>query len=234
MFEEIRDKIIQGPVEHPLYGKSLVLNPTVETHRAHRFPSQALVVTTAAQRIIELSKGGEKIKALIVEGEEDPTVHPDFSEISQNLRDLMKKWFPKAVVALRSQAPDFGRADVRHALGCYSQPTVMLEAGTQKTFAALTKRSPKEFKEKIAGMGLLESARLIVETEFVRGDVDNSKDTEVRNWIKQLKEIRPATVRILTPAKKAKGRLPISKTRISQIADELVEKTGLSVEVEAA
>ena len=81
-------------------------------------------------------------------------------------------------------------------------------------------------------MTRLENERLIVETEFVRGTVDNSKDAEVKAWLRHLTDIKPSTVRILTPAKAAaKGPKPISKTRMTEIADLVAEKTGLPVEV---
>ena len=235
MISKLQEEVVQGPVEHPRFGKTILVTPTVETTRANRYPSQAVVVTAAARRLIALSKDGERIQAVLMEGgAKDPTHHPEFAEISQNLRELMNKWFPKGLLCLISDDPDLSRPLVRHALGFYDQPILRLEAGTQKTFAALTGGPPKHFKEVVELMGRLELERLIVQANFVRGEPDNSKESEVKAWIRHLDEIRPAGVHITTPHKASGTTRPITKTRITQIADLVTEKTGIPVEVSTA
>lgn len=228
---QLQAEIVEGPLEHPLFGRSLVIRPTVETTRANRFPSQAVVVTTAARRLIELSKAGEKLASVVVEGERDPTTHPEFHQISENLRELLKKWFPKTKLALSSHSPSLDRPETRHALIFYDLPVLSLEAGTQKTVAKLSPETLQEVKDRLEQMGRLEVERLIVRTQFVRGDVDNSKDNEVRAWIKNLTEVKPARVQILTPAKAKDGQKPVTKTRMKEIAEMVQEKTGIVVDL---
>ncbi len=224
-------EIIEGPLEHPQFGRILVVRPTIDTVRAGRHPSQAVVVTTAARRMIELSKAGEKLNAVVVEGDKDPTSHPEFHEISANLRELVNKWFPKCKLTLVSRNAKLSRPETRHALTFYDSPVLGLEAGTQKTVAKLSPETFDDFKDRLTLMRRLESERLIVRTLFVRGDVDNSKDAEVRAWIKNLSEIRPAGVQILTPAKPRDGQKPVTKTRMTEIAQLAQSKVGVPVEV---
>ena len=51
---------------------------------------------TAGLRADLHSKAGEKLQHIVVFGEVDPTVHPEFRAISENLRELTNKWFPRA------------------------------------------------------------------------------------------------------------------------------------------
>ena len=61
----------------------------------------SVVVTSSARRLIDLSKGGEKVETIAVIGSEaDPASHPDLREITENLRILRTKWFPRAKLAL--------------------------------------------------------------------------------------------------------------------------------------
>jgi len=236
MISQQKNDVVEGPVAHPRFERSLLIRPTVPTTRANRFPSQAVVVTAAARTMIGLSKEGDKLQAIVVLGEDkDPTLHPDFHQISENLRELTNKWFPKASLCLLSDQPNLERAEVRHALGCYHRPILRLEAGFQKTFSALTGEKPEIFKSIVENMGRLDLERLIVRARFVRRDVDNSKDNEVRAWIRHLDEIRPATVQITTPPRPVGKTLrPVTKTTMSKIADLVTEKTGIPVEVCAA
>ncbi len=233
MIAQLQAEVVQGPLEHERFGKAIVVRPTVETTRAHRYPSQAVVVTAVARRLIELSKEGEKIQSVVVEaGAKDPTCHPEFHEISEIIRELQHKHFPKAKLYLLSDVPHLEFAQTRHALSFYDQPMVRLEAGTQKMFCALTGAKPQVFKDVVEQLPRLGNERLIVQAEFIRGDIDNSKDTEVRAWIRHLSSIKPAGVHITTPAKaKDKSKRPITKTRMTEIAEMVASKTGIPVEV---
>ncbi len=223
--------VVRGPEEVPTFGKSLSLEPAQPTTRPDRFPTQAVIVTAAARRIIELSKAGERLESIVVHGRIDPTLHPEFREISENLRELSAKWFPKAQLTLYSEQPSLENAQVRHALFAYDRPVLRLEAGTQKTFTALSGRPGAEFKALVEDMGKLELRNLVVRANFVRGGVDNSTESEVRAWLRYLGVIKPAVVQISTPEKAADGLKPITKTRFGQIAEMIGEKIGAQVEV---
>ena len=232
MIAQLQAEVVQGPLDHPRFGKALVVRPTVETVRAHRFPSQAVVVTAVARRLIALSKEGEKIQALVVEaGIQDPTRHPEFHEISENIRELQNKHFPKAKLYLICDMPYLELPQTRHALSFYDHPMVRLEAGTQKTFCAMTGEKPQVFKDVVELLPRLGNDRLIVQASFVRGEVDNSKETEVKAWIRHLTTIKPAGVHITAPSKAGSKQKPVTKTRITQIADLVTSKTGIPVEV---
>jgi hypothetical protein len=233
MIARQQEDIVLGPLEHPRLGRSVFVRPTVETIRANRFPTQAVIVTAAARKLIELVRASEKISALVVEGgNEAPTKHPEFHQIAENLRQLLDKHFSKAVLCLVTDATPLDSPNLRHALTFFDQTILRLDAGTQKTWAALTGSNPKAFKEVVESLGRLGADRLIVQTRFVRGEVDNSNENEVKAWIRQLTEIRPSGVHITTPAKaKGKKEIPITKSRMTEIAEMVTSKTGIPVEV---
>jgi hypothetical protein len=233
MIARLQEDIVVGPTEHPRLGRCIVVRPTVETPRANRFPSQAVVVTAVARKLIELSRAGEKIQALVVEGgTEGPTKHPEFHHICENLRQLLDKHFPKAELCLVADATPLDTPNLRHALTFFDQTILRLDAGTQKTWAALTGANPKEFKGVVESLGRLGPERVIVHTRFVRGEIDNSNESEVKAWIRHLTEIRPAGVHITTPSKaKGKKEIPITKSRMTEIAELVTAKTGIPVEV---
>jgi len=236
MIARMQEEIVQGPLEFPRLGRTVVVRPTVETLRINRFPTQAVIVTAVARKLIELVRAGDKIQALVVEGGvESPAKHPEFHQISENLRQLLDKHFSKALLCLLTDATPLDSPNLRHAITFYDQTILRLDAGTQKTWAALTGANPKQFKGVVESLGRLGADRLIVHTRFVRGAVDNSNENEVKAWIRHLTEIRPAGVHITTLAKaKGKKEIPVTKSRMSQIAELVTSKTGIPVEVVAA
>lgn len=236
MIARLQEEIVLGPADYPRLGRTIVVRPTVETIRVNRFPTQAIVVTAVARKLIELVRASEKIQAMMIEGgSEGPTKHPEFHQICENLRQLLNKHFPKALMCLVTDATPLDSPNLRHALTFFDQTTLRLHAGTQKTWAALTGSNPKQFKGVVESLGRLGAERVIVQTRFVRGEVDNSNENEVKAWIRHLTEIRPAGVHISTPAKaKGKKEIPVTKSRMSQIAELVTTKTGIPVEVLSA
>lgn len=238
MMLQLQEEIVRGPETHPEFGRVLVIRPGVSTARQNRLPSQAIVVTAVARKLIEIAREGGKLQALVVEkGDYDPTAHPEFHHISENLRELMSKHFPRAKMVLVSESPDLERAQARHAVTLYDTPILRLDAGTQRTYAALTGDAPGVFKTRVASMARLETERLVVEAQFQQAPVDNTGDVELRHWLKHLTAIRPSRVRICTPRRSANGTKgtkrpkPANKTRMGEIAELITEKIGVPVEV---
>ena len=118
--------IISGPEKTNAWGQTFTLDlgtpdSTLAISRDNRLPRTAVVVTLAARELMRLSKEGEKLEHIVVVGSEvDPTLHPGFREISENLRALRQKWFPRAKLVLISNAPSIDSAEVRIALGIYA------------------------------------------------------------------------------------------------------------------
>lgn len=236
MISPPQSEMVSGPVKDDRRGTTLEIRPTFETGRTGRFPTQAVVVTTAARRMIELSKAGQKLQSVTVRaGDDDPTLHPDFKEISENLRELTKKWFPRAQMVLEASPLYLQDAEVRHAISCYDRPVLRFASGTQKCFKAVTGAKPQALKEVVENLSRLEHEHLVIEARFTRGDVDNSTDSELKAWIGHLAKVKPSTIQIWTPAKATtdggKKTRPVTKSRMKAIADQITDKTGIPVEI---
>lgn len=233
--------ILTGPEKTNAWGQTFTIDlgtpdSTLAISRDNRLPRTAVVVTLAARELMRLSKEGEKVEHIVVVGSEvDPTLHPGFREISENLRALRQKWFPRAKLVLISNAPTIDSAEVRIALGVYDKPVIRFEHGTTKSFAKMTGRKSTELGEMTRFLSTLE--RLIVRACFVRGDgdADNSTDSEVKGWIKRLGDLSPKEVQIFSPdPKKRGGPRGITKTRMNEIMEQLAEKVSAPVTVLAS
>ena len=223
------------PPGHPVWGHALTidlggLNSTLAISRDNRLPRAAVVVTLAAQNLMRMSKAGDKIETIVVIGSEvDPTAHPGFREISENLRSLRDKWFPKAKLSLISNDPVLDDMEVRIALGFFDNPVVRLEYGTAKTFSALTGRKSTQLGEIVGHLSSLD--RVIVRAKFVRGRVDNSTDSEIKGWIKRLHDVKPLEVQLSSPPPRPRKGQPqgITKSRMQEIADRVADEIGATV-----
>jgi hypothetical protein len=227
--------VITGPTRTPRWGQHLRidlggLDSTLAISRDNRLPRAAVVVTLAAQELMRLSKGGDKLQNILVVGSQvDPTLHPGFREISENMRALRDKWFPRAKLNLMTNFEVLDDAEVRVALGFYNNSVVRLECGTVKTFKALTGRKTTHLGEIVSQLATLD--RVIVRANFVRGKVDNSTEGEINGWIRRLRDVKPEEIQITSPPPRHRKGQPqgISKTRMQEIVDQLTEEIGATI-----
>jgi hypothetical protein len=231
---DLASPILRGPLKSERLGAALGIDfgyseSALSVSRENRMPRASVVITTAARTIIRLSKGGEKIESIAAVGSEmDPTMHPDFREITANLRDLRNKWFPKAKLWLQADDPHFDKPNVRHNLSVFDRVLVRFEWGTVKTFSAMTGKKSADITSLQTNLTHLES--LVVQARFGKGEsVDNANEAEVKAWIKRMGEIRPREIHILAADAKLthKKLKPASKSRLAEISAEVIEKTGI-------
>ena len=232
MLQALMERVVQGPLDDERHGRHLLIEPTCDTNRPNVYPTQAVVVTSAARRIIELSKDGQKLADIVVGGPVDPMLHEDFREIAENLKELCKKWYPKVGLTLETQALALHNADLRHCLTLFARPIVRFSYGTQKTFAGITGRKAGELKDVAENLGRVELERWIMEIVLVRGDVDNSTEAELRGIAKYAGEFKPGSIQVTTLAKAnpENKTKPVTKTVLEKAVAKLAEKTGIQVE----
>jgi len=235
MFPLCPSSILTGPEKSPRWGLALFIDlgtpdSTLAISRENRLPRASVVVTLAAQELMRLSKGGEKVENIVVRGSEiDPTLHPGFKEITENLRELRNKWFPRAKLCLESDEPHLETREARLGVAAYDRPVIRLESGTAKTFARQTGRKSSQLGEIVHHLTHIE--RVIIRAHFVRGEVDNSTPNEVKGWIKRLRDVRPNEVQISSPNPRGGRNLPrgVTKTRLREIVEEVSDTVGATV-----
>jgi len=232
------DSLITGPKATERWGRAVFIDigadgTTLAVSRENRLPRASVVVTLAAQELMRLSKGGEKAEHIVVIGSDvDPTHHPDFREISDNLRELRNKWFPRGKLVLISNDPELDLPETRIALGSYDFNVMRLESGTTKTYTALTGKKSTHLGQLVKHLTTVE--RVVVRAEIGRGEIDNSTPTEIKNWMRKLREVEPVEIQLSTvKVRKNSGstRRSVSKSVLDKVAEELGDEVGTTVNI---
>jgi len=232
------DSLITGPKVTERWGRALFINlgadgTTLAVSRENRLPRASVVVTLAARELMRLSKGGEKVEHIVLIGSDtDPTHHPDFREISENVRDLRSKWFPRAKLVLISNDPKLDLPETRIALGSYDFNVMRLESGTTKTYTALTGNKSTELAQLVKHLTTVE--RVVVRAELSRGKIDNSSPSELKSWMKKLRQVEPVEIQLSTlkgRGKPSDPRRSVSQSVLDRVAEELGDEIGTTVNV---
>jgi wyosine [tRNA(Phe)-imidazoG37] synthetase (radical SAM superfamily) len=249
---ELQKGIIYGPVKSRRLGRSLGLNLLADEYKLCSFNcaycqygwTQKLTTDAEGWRS-DLPSVSEIINALrdriaanldfdwiTFSGNGEPTLHPEFPQIVEAVKQIRDQWLPRVKLALLSNSATCGDPKIRQSIEKIDLPIMKLDAGNEMMFKKINHGAPPLTLQTIVD-GLKSLKRLVIQTMFVAGRVNNSRDWEVRSWMHRLEELQPLWVQIYSLDRgAANDRLEkVPRERLEEIAQKVMETTGLRVEV---
>jgi wyosine [tRNA(Phe)-imidazoG37] synthetase (radical SAM superfamily) len=180
---------------------------------------------------------GQYLDSITFAGNGEPTLHPLFPAILDDVIRLRDEFFPLCHVSVLSNATMIESEDVFKALLKADINILKLDSAIEETVSKIN-CPPAGFSLP----GLLKNLKLFngkltIQTLFFRGihngeKIDNSSEKEVKAWIEALKAINPVNVMIYTLARDTAvgGLESLSPEELKTIALQ-VEKAGISTQV---
>lgn len=192
------------------------------------WPAPDEVAVGLEARLKELAAAGTKIDAVTIAGNGEPTLHPDFGRVVEEIlraRDRVAKGVP---VHILTNGANLSKPGVAEALNLLDERHVKLDAGTESMF--LEMNSPTE------DIGIWEVMRgvkglsdFVVQAMFTQGRRNNSTPAEVDAWIEAVKRIKPKRVDVYSLARDPADAqiLAVSDDRLREIAKLCEKRTGI-------
>lgn len=249
------DSIIFGPVKSRRLGISLGVNlPPTSTKicsfdciycecgwtasmNVAEFPPRAEVRRALEAKLTQMQADNEAPDVITFAGNGEPTLHPEFAQIIDDTIECRNTFFPKARVAVLSNATMIFKPDVRSALMRVDQNILKLDSAVDSTMRLINRPLMRFDVETVIQNLKLFEGKLIVQTLFVRGEIngqkfDNTTEPEIAAWLAALIKINPQEVMIYAIARDtpAQNLQKISVDELNSIA-KLVENLGIKVKV---
>jgi len=251
------DKIIFGPVQSRRLGVSLGINLLPKNKKICTFdcvycecgwtkPNHSFLeapysrtdvkdsLEEALRRITENKSG---LDSITFGGNGEPTIHPSFSEIVDDAIILRDTYFPEVKISVLSNATQLDRASVVSALKKVDSPILKLDAGSESTFQLINKPIIGiSLNQIISNLTNAHIEKAIIQSLFLRGhykgiDIDNTTESEINLWLKNLQLIKPRSVMIYGIAREtpAHDLVKIPKEELESIAEK-VRTLGIKAE----
>ena len=196
------------------------------------WPTPIAVAMAVEDRLARAADRNEIIDRITVAGHGEPTLHPEFDEVSRRLRDARDRFAPDVPIAILSNSTTASWPDVRQTLDLYDARYMKLDAGDPLTYASLNGTAPAldTVIDALARLG-----DIVVQAMFVTEEtrqIDNSTDGAVNEWLRALDRMRADAVHIYTidrpPA--LSSLRPVPDRRLREIA-ERVRSAGIPAQV---
>ncbi len=144
-----------------------------------------------------------KIDTITFAGNGEPTLHPEFPKIINDTIKARNKYYPKAKIAVLSNATLINKPAIRKALRKVEYNILKLDSVNEETLnlinCPLGHFSLPDLLDNLKSF----QGNITIQTLFVRGEYqgktfDNSTEEEVENWLNLLHIIQPELVMIYT------------------------------------
>jgi wyosine [tRNA(Phe)-imidazoG37] synthetase (radical SAM superfamily) len=220
------DEIIFGPVKSRRLGISLGINllptdsklcnfnciycecgwtPGAKELKIYYHPRK-LVAEKLEDMLISMKEKNQLLDVITYAGNGEPTMHPEFEGIIEDTIRIRNIYFPKARIAVLSNATLLHKESVFRALNKVEDNILKLDSVFIETVELFNQPLGKYNIDKVVNHLKRFEGNLTVQTMFVKGYykgqlVDNTTEKEVSAWIKTLHEIKPKQVMIYTIAR---------------------------------
>jgi wyosine [tRNA(Phe)-imidazoG37] synthetase (radical SAM superfamily) len=196
-------------------------------------------VSTALRATLEKMKAeGPAPDVITFAGNGEPTLHPHFSEIVDDVKSLRDDFFPDCKISVLSNATQIVRSQVFEALLKVDNNILKLDTVSPGYIRMVDKPVSDKYDVNAIVEKLMEfGSRCIIQTMFMRGkhegrDVANTGDEFVIPWLEAVKSIKPSCVMIYTIDRETPSPLleKATKAEMDNIAEK-VRAAGIPCQV---
>ncbi len=201
-------------------------------------PSRESVKLLLEEKLREMKADGMKLDTITFSGNGEPTVHPDFASIVDDVIALRDSYYPQAVVSVLCNSTMLYKPDVVAALMKVDNAILKLDSAIDSTMRAIDRPTSPAFNiddviDRLAAIG----NRCIVQTMMLRGEydgniIDNTTAAEVEALAKAYRRIQPREVMLYSIDRKtpAEQLQKVPKEELERIAD-IFRTDGIKVQV---
>ena len=201
-------------------------------------PPRSEVKRLLEEKLADMKAKGENLDVITFSGNGEPTLHPDFSGVIDDVIELRDKYFPQVKISVLSNSTRIGHADVVEALRKVDNNILKLDSAFDETVRLIDRPTYPSYRvaDIVAQMKRFEG-KCIVQTMFLRGlyqgqTIDNTTDREVEALIEACLEIAPKEVMIYSIDRKtpAENLVKVEREELDAIAARMRAR-GLKVQV---
>ena len=198
---KLYDDIIFGPVRSRRLGLSLGVNLLPLECKLCSFNKREDVARLLADKLFEMVNADNAPDVITFAGNGEPTMHPQFEEIIDDVLKIRDNYAPSAKVSVLTNGTMLKKESVRRALSKVDNNIVKLDSAFDETVRLIDNPLGEySVAETVRYMKMFEG-RLIIQTMFLRGEcggatIDNTTEEEVAAWLALADEIRPRQVMV--------------------------------------
>ena len=203
-------------------------------------PTREAVKKQLRRKFEEMKQAGQTLDVITFSGNGEPTLHPEFDKVVDDVLRLRTEYFPDAKVSVLSNSTMAGKTSVVKALLKVDNNILKLDSALPHTFRLINRPvSPNCLPEGVIADLKRFEGQCVVQTIMLRGEFegkrfDNTTDEELDALLAAYLEIKPREVMLYSIDRKtpAENLEKVSKEELERIAQRFRD-AGIKVQVNA-
>ncbi len=209
-----------------------------ERKTQERLPTREFVVQELEKMLQKMKTEGVAPDVLTFAGNGEPTVHPHFAEIVEDVIATKNRYFPNARISVLTNGTQVHKPKVFSALLKVDDNILKLDTVDDR-YIQMVDRPASHYsaKEQVEHFARF-NGHAKIQTMFMKGvlengfDVDNTSEAFVLPWLEALKVIKPQEVMIYTIDRDTPDKsLQKASAEVLDVIAKKVEALGLKVKV---
>jgi wyosine [tRNA(Phe)-imidazoG37] synthetase (radical SAM superfamily) len=204
-------------------------------------PKREEVRQLLEERLSTMHNAGERLDVMTFSGNGEPTIHPDFAGIIDDVIQLRDKYYPEVKISVLTNSTQLHRTDVVAALRRVDNNILKLDSAIETTMRRLDCPVATSFTvEKVVEQLQQFGNQAIIQTMITRGEhngerIDNSTPDEIAALIEAYRKIGPREIMLYTIDRQTPEHSleHISKDELTAIANRITAATTIPVQVSA-
>lgn len=186
-------------------------------------------------KLSQMKAAGQPLDVITFSGNGEPTLHPDFPGIIDDVIALRNKYFPNVKISVLTNSTRIDNPKVAEALRRIDNNILKLDSAIDATMHRLDRPTSPNFTidKLISGLEQFRNTG-IIQTMILRGDgIDNTTEQEISALIEAYKRICPRSIMLYSIDRKTPDELlrRVEKPELEAIAERIRRETGLEVTV---
>lgn len=197
-------------------------------------PSRAEVRAQLRARLQAMHDAGEPLNVITFSGNGEPTLHPDFEGIVDDVIALRDEFYPDVKISVLTNSTRLGSEAVCRALRKVDNNILKLDSAVEATMRQLDRPNDPAFTvDRVVGQLKQFGGTGIIQTMILRGDgIDNTTDAEIDALIAAYKAIEPREIMLYSIDRKTPDATlrKVERPELDAIAARIAA-AGLNVKV---
>lgn len=204
-------------------------------------PTRQSVSEKLRAKLEAMHKAGEKLDVITFSGNGEPTIHPDFPEIIEDVTALRNEFFPEAKVSVLTNSTRIDNPRVAEALRRADNNILKLDSAIDATMRLIDAPVSEKFNtETVIGLLRQFSGSGIIQTMMLRGEhngrkIDNTTEEEILALADAYREIKPREIMLYSIDRSTPGEhlCKVPADELKAIGQRIETLSGIPVQVNA-
>lgn len=250
----LREPTVFGPIKSRRLGYSLGINLLPQNGKLCDFdciycecgwnadgrddkvlPAASQVRSALEEKLAQCMLDGTRMDSITFAGDGEPTLHPDFPAIVDDVLTLRDIYYPSAKVSVLSNATRLSDGKVFEALKKVDNPIMKLDAPTDELVCRVNKPNAGYSVAEVVGNLARFEGNFILQTMFLKSrDFDSSSPEVIEGWMDIVRFLKPRQIMAYSIDRPTpqKGLVKFSESQIRNLVRPLLDE-GFNIQIKA-